>query len=107
MQSMRACNKLRIIYSLAYDREVLVYDAMCMPNNQEVYEHFVEPETWAIVSTKMKFNVKGIVLWCDNFKHSLHEKDQLVLNPLYLPDSTNMLQKAIMYLFLFSPQLSN
>jgi hypothetical protein len=61
MQSMWACNKLRLKDALAYDREVLVYDAMCVPNNQEVYEDFVEPETWAIVSTKMMFNVKGSV----------------------------------------------
>jgi hypothetical protein len=107
MQSMWACNKLRLKDALAYDREVLVYDAMCVPNNQEVYEDFVEPETWAIVSTKMMFNVKGTVSWYDDFKHSLHERDQLVLHRLYLLDSTNMLQKAIMYLFLFSPQLSN
>jgi hypothetical protein len=45
MQSMRACNKLRLENSLADDREVLIYDAMCMPNNQEVNEDFVEPET--------------------------------------------------------------
>ena len=77
-----------------------------MPNNQEVYEDFVEPETDTLVSEKMSFLLKGSECWGDNCEHSLQEKDQLV-RQRYLPDSTNMLQKDIMYLFLFSPQLSN
>ena len=48
MQGVWTCDELRFENSLTDDREVLIYEAVCTPNNQEVYEDFVEPDTdWA------------------------------------------------------------